>query len=183
MIRAKVADFDLDTQTLRLFDPKGKRKAPREHLLPLGPKASAIFEQLAERARKQEKDAAQKNGREPVYSNLWLFSSHGKSQLMHTTPGKRAADISKAMKGEPFDLRVIRRTCEILASMGISRDTRAKLLSHGLSGVQATHYDRHGYIDEKRAALIAWETRLDKIATGKKADNVVNLREKRGATQ
>ena len=74
------------------------------------------------------------------------------------------------MKCEAFNLRDIRRTCEtMLAGVGISRDTRAQLLSHGLSGVQAAHYDRHTYTDEKRAALIAWEQRLEEIATGKMA--------------
>ena len=66
--------------------------------------------------------------------------------------------------------------------MSISRDTRAQLLSHGISGVQAAHYDRHEYIDEKRAALVAWEARLDEITTGKKAGNVVRLRRKGKAT-
>lgn len=74
------------------------------------------------------------------------------------------------MKCETFDLRDIRRTCEtMLAGLGINRDTRAQLLSHGLSGVQAAHYDRHTYTDEKRAALVAWEQRLDEIIKGKKA--------------
>ena len=120
---------------------------------------------------------SKKEGREPSFSGLWLFSSHGKMQLAETTPGKRAAEICKGMKCEPFDLRDIRRTCEtMLAGMGISRDTRAQLLSHGLSGVQAAHYDRHGYLNEKRAALSAWEQRLDEIATGKQAANVVQLK-------
>jgi hypothetical protein len=63
-----------------------------------------------------------------------LFSTYGQTQLADTTPGKRAAEIGAAMTGEPFDLRDIRRTCEtMLAGLGISRDTRAQLLSHGLS--------------------------------------------------
>jgi hypothetical protein len=33
--------------------------------------------------------------------------------------------------------------------MGVSRDIRAQLLSHGISGVQAQHYDRHDYLKEK----------------------------------
>ncbi len=87
------------------------------------------------------------------------------------------------MKGEQFDLRDVRRTCEtMLAGMGISKDTRAQLLSHGISGVQSIHYDQHSYTDEKRAALVAWEARLTEIAAGKKkAANVVNLRGKRKA--
>lgn len=182
LLRPKVSDYDKDTQTLRLWDGKGKRTAPREHLLPLAPKAAAIVEKLIERACKQEEASAKKEGREPTYSSLWLFSSHGKAQLVDTTPGKRATKISKAIKGEPFDLRDIRRTCEtMLAALGISKDTRAQLLSHGLSGVQAAHYDRHTYTDEKRAALVAWEQRLDDIATGKKSANVVQMKRKKAS--
>ena len=165
LLRAKVSDYDKDSQSLRLWDGKGKRSTPREHLLPLAPKAAAIVEKLIERAK-------------PLETPL-LFSSFGKTQLVETTPGKRATAICKAMKCEAFDLRDIRRTCEtMLAGMGISRDTRAQLLSHGLFGVQAAHYDRHSYTHEKRAALVAWEQRLDDIATGKKAANVVQMKRK-----
>ena len=83
------------------------------------------------------------------------------------------------MNGAPFDLRDIRRTCEtMLPVLGISRDTRAQLLSRGISGVQAAHYDKHDYIDEKRNALIAWEQRLDQIATGTTASNIVKMKRK-----
>ena len=177
LLRAKVGDFYENILAFPLWDGKGKRTAPREHLLPLAPKAAAIVEKLITRARTQEEANAKKEGREPGNSNLWLFSSQGKTQLVDTTPGKRATAICKSMKGEAFDLRDLRRTCEtMLAGMGISKDTRAQLLSHGLSGVQDAHYDRHGYIDEKRAALVAWEQRLDEIATGKKAENVVQMK-------
>jgi integrase len=179
LLRPKVSDYDKETQTLRLWDGKGKRATPREHLLPLAPKGAAIVEKLIERAYKQEEANAKKEGREPTYSSLWLFSSHGKAQLVDTTPGKRATEISEAMKGEAFNLRDIRRTCEtMLAGLGISRDTRAQLLSHGISGVQAAHYDRHSYTDEKRAALVAWEQRLDEIASGKKPGAVTQAKPK-----
>jgi len=173
LMRAKLADFDPDRKTLRLFDPKGKRKTPREHLLPLAPKAAALVAKLVKRAKEGKTTA--------------LFAAHGETMMALETPGKRAAEICAAMGGEPFNLRDVRRTCEtMLAGMGISRDTRAQLLSHGISGVQAKHYDQHEYINEKRAALVAWETRLNEIAAGKKAGskkagNVVNLREKRNA--
>lgn len=182
LLRPKASDYDKDTQTLRLWDGKGKRTAPREHLLPLAPKGAAIVEKLIERARKQEEENAKKEGREPSYSTLWLFSSHGKTKLADTTPGKRVAEISKSMKGESFDLRDIRRTCEtMLAGMRVNKDIRAQLLSHGLSGVQDAHYDRHGYIDEKRAALVAWERRLDDISKGKKNSNLVQPKKKKSA--
>lgn len=179
LLRVKIGDYDEETQTLRLWDGKGKRVTPREHLIPLAAKAAGIVENLVVRAKLQEKANAKQEGREPVYGSLWLFSSYGKIQMTETTPGKRVTAICKTMNGDPFDLRDLRRTCEtMLAGMGISRDTRAQLLSHGLSGVQAAHYDRHTYTDEKRAALIAWEQRLDDIATGKQAANVVQLKRK-----
>ena len=180
LLRAKISDFDMDTKTLRLWDGKGKRTSPREHLLPLAPKAAAIVEKLVERAKEQEEANAKKDGREPAYNSLWLFSSFGKTQLVDTTPGKRVSEISKAMKGDVFDLRDIRRTVEtMMASMGISKDTRAQLLSHGLSGVQSAHYDRHSYTEEKRAALTAWERRLEQVKSGKNTGNVTQIKSKR----
>ena len=68
----------------------------------------------------------------------------------------------------------------MLARMGISKDVRAHILSHGLGGVQARHYDMHDYADEKRNALEAWGARLAAIATGEASGNVVPLR-KEGA--
>ena len=42
-----------------------------------------------------------------------------------------------------------------LASLGIGREIRAQVQSHGLGGVQDRHYDDHDYMGEKRAALQA----------------------------
>jgi len=179
LLRAKVADFNPDTATLRLWDGKGKRKTAREHLLPLAPKAAALVAGLVSRVKEREQNRAKDAGEVPAdVGGMWLFSKHGKVAMTFTTPGKRAAEISADMKCEPFDLRDIRRTCEtMLAGMGISRDTRAQLLSHGISGVQAAHYDRHSYTDEKRAALAVWEAKLDAIEKNEQqAGNVVQLR-------
>ena len=178
LLRARVSDFDEETATLRLWDGKGKRQSAREHLLPLAPKGAALVLGLVERARKREQDRAKDEDRTPDLAGLWLFSSYGTAQMVDTTPGTRAAAISADLGGEPFDLRDIRRTVEtLLAGMGISKDTRAQLLSHGISGVRAAHYDRHTYFDEKRAALVAWEARLDAIEKGTQpGTNVIELR-------
>jgi integrase len=160
LLRVKVTDFDPETSTLRLWDGKGKRTAPREHLIPLAPRGAALVARLVERAREKES---------PL-----LFAAREGKQMVATTPGNRCGEISKDMGGEPFNLRDIRRTVEtLLAGLGVSRDTRAQLMSHGLSGVQAVHYDRHGYTTEKRAALTAWEGALEQ---GGRASNVVTLR-------
>ncbi|TAH40186.1 MAG: DUF4102 domain-containing protein [Betaproteobacteria bacterium] len=178
LLRAKVVDFDPDTATLRLWDGKGKRTTAREHLLPLAPKAADIVSALVERAKSREQARAKVEGRAPDMAGLWLLSTHGRIPMTETTPGKRAAEISASMGGEPFDLRDVRRTVEtMLAGLGITKDTRAQLLSHGISGVQAAHYDRHAYTDEKRAALVAWEARLSAIVRAEKQPaNVRTLR-------
>ena len=63
----------------------------------------------------------------------------------------------------------IRRTVETrLQALGVSRDVRAQLLSHGRSsGVQARHYERYDYLLEKRSALQLWEEHLASVVAGK----------------
>ena len=60
----------------------------------------------------------------------------------------------------------------LLSSAGVSRDVRGRLQSHGISGVQATHYDAHDYLPEKKQAL---ET-LFALLTAEKAKNVVPIK-------
>ena len=174
LLRAKVGDFDQDTATLRLWDGKGKRTQPREHLLPLAPHAAGMVAALVERAKARETDRAKQEGRAPELTGLWLFSTHGRVAMNPETVSNRAAEVCAGIGGELFNVRDIRRTVEtMLAALGISKDTRAQLLSHGISGVQAAHYDRHAYTDEKRAALVAWEARLEAIRQAERTPSSV----------
>ena len=163
ILRAEVTDWNAETKVLRLLDPKGKRRQPREHLLPLGPIASSIVSELA--AQSKEKSSA------------LLFPSRTKETSIHDSMlGPRVTEIATAMGGEPFDLRDIRRTVEtMLAGLGVSRDIRAQLLSHGISGVQAVHYDRYSYMKEKHAALLKWERYLNRIAAGEEEKKVLQF--------
>jgi integrase len=161
LLRATPADWD--GKCLRLFDPKGKRKEPREHLLPLAPKAAQIIDDLYKEAKSSNK--------------RFLFSTFGKVALSTFTAGKRCAQICAGMNVEPFDLRDIRRTCEtMLAKKKITKEVRAHLLSHGLGGVQDIHYDKHDYMDEKSAALSIWEAHLAELTGEKQPSKIVNLR-------
>jgi len=150
--RAKVRDYTTDTGTLRLWDNKGKRRAAREHLIPLAANGKAIMKALAAGKAQDAK----------------LFVSE-------RAAGNRIAEIRKEMKAPYFDARDLRRTCEtILAGMGITKETRAHLLSHGLGGVQDAVYDKHAYTKEKRTALEAWEAKLAQIIEGT-AENRKNI--------
>ena len=151
LARVKATDYQPETKVLRLLDPKGKRSEPREHYLPLAPKAIAIVESM-------------KKG------NKRLFASDERKA------GARVSEISKAMGKESFDIGDLRRTCEtMLAEMGISKEVRGQLLSHGIGGVQDAHYDRYSYMKEKHNALIAWESKLDEIMSGKIHPNVTSI--------
>jgi len=147
LLKSTPADWDQEAGTLLLYDGKGKRTTPRKHFIPLASNAAELVSRQADRAKAAKK--------------TYLFFSEQGERVNATTPGKRVKDIAKAMGGEMFDLRDIRRTCEThLAKIGVSQDTRAQLLSHGISGVQAKHYDRYSYTREKRAALVRWEEYL-----------------------
>jgi len=163
ILRAEIADWTPDAKVLRLFDPKGKRRTPREHLLPLGQVAASIVSELVKRSQVKE--------------TRWLFPSVKKTTPIHVSiPGPRVTEIAGKIGKESFDLRDIRRTVEtMLAGLGVSRDIRAQLLSHGISGVQTRHYDRHEYLREKHAALIKWERHLNRIATGEEEKKVVQF--------
>ena len=172
LLRARVGDWD--GSNLRLWDGKGRRTEAREHLLPLGPKGAELVEDLIQRAREEADKHATAGQADP---NPSLFLSTGGAVVAASTPGKRVTEIAADMKGGSFDLRDVRRTVETrLAGLGISRDVRAQLLSHGLGGVQNQHYDRHSYMDEKRAALVTWEGYLTELETGQKRSNVVRMR-------
>ncbi len=174
LLRARVGDWDQGV--LRLWDGKGKRQKPREHLLRLGPKGAEVVEGLIARAREL-------SAGDPNPSLFGSTDRYGHPAVMvYTTASARVSAISKAMGGESFDLRDIRRTAETqLAGLGVSRDVRAQLLSHGISGVQAVHYDRHTYMDEKRAALLAWERHLGQLKEGETGSNVVEIKRRAGA--
>lgn len=151
LARVKIENVDIAASTVLLFDPKGKRSSgPRQHRLPMTNTVISIFKPLL---RLQN-------------DNGYLFTSNGKALIRPETLSVAIKDICDQMieGGEArtsFQMRDIRRTCEtMLAAMGVTMEVRAQLQSHGLGGIQNRHYDRHMYMDEKRAALEVWEEKL-----------------------
>ena len=156
LLRVTAADVDLDGETITLRDPKGKRKQPRQHVLPIVKEAAEIL---------QARIAGQP-------ASMPVFSTDGETALRPETLSMLVADLSKAMvkageAREPFQLRDLRRTAEtMLASLGVSSDVRAQIQSHGLGGVQNRHYNMHDYMAEKRRALELWARHLERLKSG-----------------
>jgi integrase len=140
--RAMSADFDVDAKALRLYDKKGRRKKPREHDVPLI--ADAI-------------DAMVGMGNGPYLFTL----TRGTTPAGISGMGDALDAVNKTMTaaeelpGGRFTARDLRRTVETrLSAEGVSSEDRAHLQSHGLSGVQNRHYDKHKRTNEARAALV-----------------------------
>ena len=174
LLRVTPADVDLtpDGGAIRIQDGKGARQTPRLHILPLTGTTRQIVVELLEVNAKSE----------------YLMSNSQDTHVLVETASKGVTEVSKALKKSEkikstFKMSDIRRTCEtMMAAMGISKDVRAQILSHGLSGVQDRNYDRHGYSDEKLTALKAWDAKLTAIRKGEPvASNVVNLDNVRAA--
>ena len=139
--RATLAD--IADGRLTLWDSKGRRTQPRRHVVPILPEAEAAIDEM--RGAKL---------------GPFLFTlTHGQSGADR----KKVGDMVKSMAcrmveareiSEPFTLGALRSTVATqLAAAGVQSDTLAQLLSHGLSGVQWRHYNRHDYHAEKLAAL------------------------------
>jgi integrase len=119
-----------------LFDGKGRPGAgAREHWVPLT-------------------TPLQKALRECKPTGEFAFSTcKGVKPIAGTTLSKLAAEI--ALPHIPgFTAKRIRSGVETaLAAAKVSLEARGHLQSHGISGVQARHYDGHDYLDAKREAL------------------------------
>lgn len=145
LTRATRADLNTDERTMTLWDRKGRRRKPRRHDVPLIPAAVAALEAMA-----------------TPRAGPHLFTiTNGTTGAAHSSVALRVREVAAAMdeageldadKGR-FTVGDVRRTVETVLARHVSSDVRAQLQSHGLGGVQARHYDRHSYEDEKRAAL------------------------------
>lgn len=155
LLRATWDDYEAQPKLLKLKDPKGKREKALEHVLPVSERVAQMLDELRSL-----------NG-----AGTFIFSTTAGIKAIHATslPGI-FADIRAAWTAEhgtvpDFQGRDIRRSIETrLQALGVSREIRAQLLSHGrTSGVQQKHYERYQYIDEKAQALRLLEGHLMKV--------------------
>lgn len=161
LLRAGWDAFDFEQHTVLLWDSKGRKRENqnRPHLVPITGFALEYLEPL--RALNGTPDD---KGKLPS-----PFSSNGKGPIVLETLSTAVAEISKRLTKEkgfpPFQLRDVRRTVEtMLQKLGIDKEVRAHLLSHGrTSGVQGKHYERYDFLPEKRHALERWNERLQQI--------------------
>lgn len=161
LARVTLRDLDTDAGTIQLLDGKGRRDQPRRHMVPLIPAAMAEIERM--------------RGATPTGDYVFTADG-GATGADYPAVYARLRSVVRQLTGhddigEPFTAGDLRRTVETrLAALGVPSEVRARLQSHGLSGVQARHYVRHDYLAEVREAL----ERLYALLTGSGA-TVVTL--------
>lgn len=160
LLRVTVTDLDWERMWIYMLDEKGRRpRGPRVHVLPILPEVERELRWLEQRCRARGSEflfASDVEGKVLNASSVSSFVRRTVDQMLNS------AEISKR-----FQMLDIRRTAETwLGDLGVSKDMRAQLLSHGISGVQAVHYDQNKYMDQKRAALCTWLEFLADLTQG-----------------
>lgn len=159
-------DFDADQKTITLRDTKGRRTRAHEHVVPLLPDAMKALEAM----------------RGDAGAHLFTITE-GKEGAVYHTAWEAVRTVAEAMvKAKEIDRTftpgTIRKTVETrLAAKGVADEVLARLLSHGLGGVQSRSYNAHHYDDEKRSALRKLRAMLEPAG---KAGNVTPIRRKAG---
>lgn len=124
---------DVHAAHIVLWDGKGKvGTAPRQHLVPLIPEAKRALEMC----NPTGDYALSVKAGEPLGNNtirLWA----------QKLPGNQSFKPKRVRSGVET----------LLASLGVSKEIRGRLQSHGISGVQDRHYNAYEYMKEKEDAL------------------------------
>lgn len=154
MLRLDTADIQPGA-TLTLYDPKGRRAQARAHVLPILPEIQDVLSELAAI-----------NAAGPIFGS-------GESVLRPETLSTAVKEIGDSMVSAGIAVASfrggdIRRTIETLLAerLNVSKDVRAQLLSHGLSGVQDRNYDKGLHLAQKTSALRRWNDFIADLAIG-----------------
>jgi integrase len=141
IVQARWDEFDLEGGLWTL--PAERHKGKRTLLTPSTPLMIELLVELRE-----------------AYPGDYLFPA--RSVAGSNAPWGDTA-LNHAIRNAGYDWtgRDLRRTWKTLAGeCGLSLEIRNRIQGHALQDVGSRHYDRHGYLAEKRAALMVWEREL-----------------------
>jgi integrase len=165
---------ELDRKSAMWTIPAERAKNAKTHLVPLSEKS---IEQL---------DLV--SGSKEIWPQTgYVLTSTGKNPISGFSKSKIAIDgrITSARGGEPLEswrVHDLRRTLATgLQRLGVRFEVTEAVLNHisGAKGGVAGIYQRHDWKEEKRAALAAWSTHVERILEGPDRSNVIQLSEAR----
>lgn len=109
-----------------------------------------------------------------VDGNPFIFAGRGKKAFNSFSDGKE--DLHAVAPIAAWRIHDLRRTAKsLMARTGVRPDISERVLGHVIPGVEGV-YDRHGYADEKTAALEALAALVERIVAGKSGE-IVQLAE------
>ncbi len=165
--------------------PKERAKNGKAHVVPLPDSAVAILESMPRITLDDGKLSdfvLTSNGTTPMsdYSGIKNKLDRQMLEARRKAAQERGDAPERVQAPENWRFHDIRRTVTTgLAAMGIAPQVADRILNHTqgtIKGVAAV-YNRHQYLDERRAALDAWARRVEQIVIGTPADGkVVQLR-------
>jgi integrase len=136
-------EFDLDQRIWTL--PKARTKNAKQHTVHLSAQAISVLKRM----KKQ---------------GPFAFSFHGTTPFQGFSLAKRELDELSGVKN--WRLHDLRRTCVSgMARLGIPPHVADKILNHQsgtISGVAAV-YQRHDFLDERKAALDRWGAHVGQL--------------------
>ncbi|MFK4382519.1 tyrosine-type recombinase/integrase [Bradyrhizobium sp. USDA 223] len=147
--------------------PKERTKNGREHLVPLSPKAVALFKSLP-----------------TIKGKGLLFTTTGETPISGLSKAKKRfdeamlAELRKAdpdHQWQPWTLHDLRRTFYSgLQALGFSIEIAEACVNHSSGAIRgvARVYARHKYLREKTQALTAWARYVDDLVNNRPASNV-----------
>jgi integrase len=149
-------EVDLDAATWSL--PAARTKNRRPHVVALPPAALAV---LVRRRAEVPDDEPR------AFPRLTLESDdHRALSVLH---------------GGAYTWTDLRRTVATrLAGLGFDETTIGRTLNHARVSVTAKHYVQHGYVDEVRRALDAWDRELDAIVKNQRRPRKLLRHQPRG---
>jgi integrase len=164
-------EVDLASATWRLTGERVKNK--REHAIPLSAPAMRLLAS-APRISGAEGYVFTASGVEPIKG-----FSHMKNRIDAAMQAEARRDDPEATEIPHWTFHDLRRTCASgMAALRTPPHVIEAVLNHASGAIKgvAAVYNRYKYDDEKRAALEAWGRRIELLATGEAASNVVPLR-------
>ena len=163
---------DLDRAAATWTIPAERAKNGRAHIVPLTSQVIAELDALA--------------GSLQWPRSGFVLTTTGRSPISGFSKAKAALDdlITAAGGDRMADWRVhdLRRTLATgLQRLGVRFEVTEAVLNHisGSKGGVAGIYQRHDWKDEKRAALIAWASHVERLLSGAPRSNVIQLAEVR----
>ena len=158
------SELDLDGKTWTL--PRERAKNGVAHVVPLSEPVLAIITALPR-----------------IGDSDYVFTVTGKTAVSGFSNAKERIDaLLAAAHAEPVPAWVfhdLRRTCATgLARLGTALPVVERVLNHvsgsfgGIVGV----YQKHGFVDEKRHALTAWATFVERLVSTEAGANVLEMK-------